>query len=241
MVVLMVIQEKVIWCRASYSNNDPKIVAGYYLQAAVDTNLCPRVIRADNGTENVSVADMQRFLRRNHNDSLSGEKSFRYGTSCLNQRIEFWWGILRKECIQFWMDLLSNLKEDHLYTGSWLDKNLVRFCFINLVQSAIDQTVDEWNSHSIRKSKSQRVPNGVPNILFNHPELSGSDENGVDFNEEDLLACADEATFISTSSDKDISELCVILMEENNWQSPTSPHDALTLYYNLRQSCNNML
>lgn len=40
---------------------------------------------SDRGTENTKIAFMQPFLRRHGTDSLSGEKSFRYGRSVHNQ------------------------------------------------------------------------------------------------------------------------------------------------------------
>ena len=47
-------------------------------------------MQANYGTENVKVAGIQRFFRRDCNDSLSGSKSFMYGKSSSNQRIEAW-------------------------------------------------------------------------------------------------------------------------------------------------------
>ena len=45
---------------------------------------CPRIVRADHGTENALVAEMQIAFRFNHTDSLAGEKSFLYGPSTAN-------------------------------------------------------------------------------------------------------------------------------------------------------------
>ena len=91
-------------------------------------------IRADMGTENGDVAQIQMFLRRNNDDIFSGPKSFLYGASTNNQRIEAWWGYLRKHCMQYWMDIFHTLTENGDFCGDILDKNLVRFCFMRLVQ-----------------------------------------------------------------------------------------------------------
>ena len=56
-----------------------------------EMNLIPRVIRGDGETENVIVCGIQRFFRRNHTDSQSKDRSFMYGHSTANQRIESWW------------------------------------------------------------------------------------------------------------------------------------------------------
>ena len=48
-------------------------------------------MRADYGTENVKVASIQRFHRRDGTDSFAGINSFKYVKSESNQRIEAWW------------------------------------------------------------------------------------------------------------------------------------------------------
>lgn len=54
------------------------------------------------GTENVYIEQMQTFLKRNHDDAQSGKNSFLYGKRTKNpKRIEWFWGILRKEVGQF--------------------------------------------------------------------------------------------------------------------------------------------
>ena len=65
---------------------------------------------------------------------MVGEGSFMYGRSTANQRIESWWGVLRRECMQFWMDCFEELKDRGFFTGDYLDKGLVQFCFSALVQ-----------------------------------------------------------------------------------------------------------
>jgi len=125
---------KVVWLEVHSSNNDPRIVAGYFLSAVTELQGCPLRIRGDFGTGNWHVAGMQRYLRRNGEDGLAGEKSFQYGKSTTNQRIEGWWTTLRKHCSQFWMDLLHGLKENGTFSGTFLDKSLIQFCFMRIMQ-----------------------------------------------------------------------------------------------------------
>lgn len=86
----------VIWMEAYITNNYPKVVADYYIQCVTRLGGCPERIRADNGTENGHVANMQVFLRRNHTDIFAKDNRFIYGHSTGNQRIESCWGIRRK-------------------------------------------------------------------------------------------------------------------------------------------------
>lgn len=130
----------IIWMEANSTNSDPKVIADYYIKAVQRRRGCPQRVRADMGTENVYIEQMQKFLRRNHDDAQSGENSFLYGKSTHNQRIEWFWGILRKEVGQFWMNLLADMAScigETIFCGTFLDKNLVQFCFMDIIQVKI--------------------------------------------------------------------------------------------------------
>lgn len=89
-------------------------IAAYYLQAAKQHGGCPEKIRADCGTENRHVEQLQVFLR--DKDDHSRAECFLYGKSTANQRIEWLWGMLRRQCIQFWINLLSKLQDEGHFT-----------------------------------------------------------------------------------------------------------------------------
>lgn len=129
----------VLWMEAFTTNSDPKVVASYFTRtvSSILVGGCPERICADRGTENVCVEEMQMFLRRNHPDSFAGEKSFLYGRSTANQHIEGWWGTLCKQSAQFWINLFQTFQDDGHFTGDFLDKSLIQFCFMNLVQVKI--------------------------------------------------------------------------------------------------------
>ena len=125
---------RVIWLKAWKTSSDPFIIAGYFLEACKKINGCPMRVRTDFGTENVDIANIQRFLRQEDGDEYSGDASFIYGSSTYNQRIESWWGQLRKQNAQYWMNLFQMMKDENIFTGSFLDKSLIQFCFMDLVQ-----------------------------------------------------------------------------------------------------------
>ena len=118
----------IVWLHAYSTNNDPKVIGGYYINAVKNIQGCPIRIRSDFGTENVLVKDIHSSFRNN------AERCFLYGSSTMNQRIEAWWSMLRKEGLQFWIKLFRQLKEDGEFSGTWLDKNLIRYCFMELIQ-----------------------------------------------------------------------------------------------------------
>jgi hypothetical protein len=117
----------IVWLRASATNNDPRVIARYFMDAVVENDGCPRILRADMGTENTVVEQLQLFLRQD-------QQSFMYGRSVRNQRIESWWGILRRQNMQYWINLFEKLSDDMLFDGSDLDKSIVQFCFLHLIQ-----------------------------------------------------------------------------------------------------------
>lgn len=111
-----------------------QVIAGYFLDAIKLANGCPEILRSDMGTENGTMEKMQKGLHELFDDPLSNRQSFIYGKSTHNQRIEAWWSTLRRHNSQFWMNLFQMLKEDSLFTGSFLDKSLIQFCFMALIQ-----------------------------------------------------------------------------------------------------------
>lgn len=125
---------RMLWLNAYCTSSDPKVIGGYYLETVEELGGCPRILRADMGTENSTIRDIQRYLRRNDDDARGGNKSFIYGKSTSNQRIESWWGFLRKECVEFWLQHLHRLKDEGQFDGDFLDKNLILFCFLGLIQ-----------------------------------------------------------------------------------------------------------
>ena len=122
----------ILWLEANKTNSDPSVIGGYFVEAVRKYNGCPRLIRADRGTENGHTEHMQTFLRE---DTIyNGEQCFQYGRSTANQRIEAWWGILRKENSEYWMAFFNELQGQGYFSGEMMEKELIRFCFLGLIQ-----------------------------------------------------------------------------------------------------------
>ena len=115
------------------TNSDPKVIGGYFMTAVKKLQGCPLRVRTDLGTENGHVKQMLLFMREGGNDQYANN-CFLTGSSNHNQRIEQWWGILRKENVQYWMDFFEMLKGTGVFTGTFLDKALIQFCFMDLLQ-----------------------------------------------------------------------------------------------------------
>ena len=70
------------------------MIANVFVKHISNVMIMPQIIPSGRGSENVVTGALQCFLRRNFEDSFSGEKSFRCSISTANKRIEAWWSIL---------------------------------------------------------------------------------------------------------------------------------------------------
>ncbi len=116
----------IVWMSVYKTNNDPSVIAGYFVDAVREIGGMPAVVRSDMGTENGTIEVIQK--------AVVGDDSFRYGRSTTNQRIESWWSFFRRQLAQYWMNIFEELKDGGMFTGDFIDKNLIRFCFTNVVQ-----------------------------------------------------------------------------------------------------------
>ena len=136
----------------SATNDNPKVVSSFFLNIVKKLQLIPRCIRSDRGSENVIIG--LRFFRRNHTDSVSNRASFRYGPSTRNQRIESWWSIFRRNRSNWWINFFKDLCHSAMFDPSLSHHiNCLRFCFLGLLQSELDETRGLWNNHCIQKNK----------------------------------------------------------------------------------------
>ncbi|KAJ8024994.1 hypothetical protein HOLleu_35071 [Holothuria leucospilota] len=233
---------RVLWLRANSTNNDPRIIAGYFMETVESCGGCPLLISADRGTENSTVERLQIFLRRNGNDNYAEQASFRHGASHHNQRIECWWAFLRKHWTQFWMKLFLQLKHDGFFDGSLLDKSLLQFCFTKVIQEELNQIVLEWNAHPIRRSRNAGAPFGRPLVMHSAPGLYGrrddlhpAQKNEIDF------CLEEETTRVLYPCDPEMFEMCSLIMEENQIVAPSDPYQAVDLYVALRQEVRMLI
>ncbi|KAK2810384.1 hypothetical protein Q5P01_000407 [Channa striata] len=231
---------KIIWLNAYTTNSDPKLIGGYYMESVQRLGGCPRVVRGDLGTENGYVRGFQRFLRPTQPDDPLD--SYLEGASTANQRIEYWWGFLRRQCVQFWLALLGNLRENGLFDGGLLDKSLLQFCCLGLIQNELDETAQVWNAHHIRPSKNLNVPSGRPNVMYSLPELYRTRDFLSPVEDEHVQLCKSECVFrLSVPCDPDVYELCNVIMAESHLSLPNDPYQAVNLYMSLREAIRAVL
>lgn len=158
---------KILWLVASPSNNNPWYIGYWYLKLdqTKEKTVKGYSSRFRNGKRN--NRDLQRTLRYNHNDDMSGRKSFLVGRSA-NQRVEKFWGTLKTSVAQFWRNCFQDFQDTGLFNVSCpLHKECVRFCFLFMIQHQLDMFVGNWNSHRIRRQRVEVLtPSGIPDMSY---------------------------------------------------------------------------
>ena len=76
--------------------------------------------------------------------------SFMYGKSASNQRIETWWGILRKQGLQWWSCYFKDMQDMNIFDETnVLHVDCLRYYFMRVIQAELDRIAEHWNLHEI--------------------------------------------------------------------------------------------
>ena len=110
-------------------------------------------------------------------DAFAGEKSFIYGRSVSNQRIEAWWGQLRRGGMDWWITFFKDLRDNGLFFGDNIfHVESIRFCFMFIIQEELNKAAKLWNLHRMRPSTNPESPPGRPDMLYFLPEISNTQD-----------------------------------------------------------------
>ena len=225
----------ILWLEVATTNNDPTVIGYYFLKTVLGLKFVPTVIRSDKGTENVLVECLQIALRMDHQDNLSGEKSFMRGKSVHNQRIESFWAQMRHHSADFFIYLFKSMIEKGLFNGSDLHKKCLQFCFGPLIKAELDSTRKLWNEHRIRKQGGIHIA-GRPYLLFNVPEKYHAQDCKKDVDEKVIQQLIFQFTKEPQLYNAEIQELVDSILPYAGIAS--TPEEALLLYQNLLQGIN---
>lgn len=226
---------KILWLEVCNSNNDPRIITKYYLDYVRQVGGTSRIIRADRGTENGNVAAIQRFFRRFADDDFQGDKSFMYGRSTANQRIEVWWSTLRKQCSDWWIRHFKDLRDVGLFSDDIVHSECLKFCYMDLLQTELHKVAQLWNTHRIRPSANLESPAGRPDFLYFIPRSTNTRDylTQVGVDELDIAEehCAQVPSLRGCSSH--FNELAEMIMEDEGLEMPNTAEEAHDLYITL--------
>ncbi|KAL7376322.1 hypothetical protein ABVT39_005429 [Epinephelus coioides] len=172
-----------------------------------------------------TLADWMRFCAALHYAPLTDTlDSYLDGASTTNQRTEYWWGFIRSHCVEFWLSLFGDLRDSAFFDGGFLDKSLLQFCCMGLIQDELDDTAQVWNAYTIRLLKNINVPSGRPNVMYVFPELYRTRDFLSPVEGEHVQLCKNQCVFRRTiPCDPNLYELCNIFMAKSHLTPPTDP------------------
>lgn len=217
---------KIIWLRVSRTNNNPNVIAQFYLEAVLEQEGCPTKMRSDCGTENGVVAAMQCYF-------CDSEEAYAYGSSPHNQRIEGWWSFFRRSRSTWWINFLKDLIETESYTpGNELQEECLWFCFSGILQQDLDHVRHHWNTHYIRRSHCDTI-SGRPDELYYIPEYYGVHDCIEPVSRQKYEHAANEYLTLQNEDSNVFHEYFQYVMDINALSSPTNWREAINLYHNL--------
>ena len=182
---------KILFLFVCHSNSNPLVVGKMYLQYLFEAEMLPRNLRVDRGTETGKMATIHVYLLNKHEDMNDPTDAIIYGPSTSN-KIERWWRELHERLEKFFKEQLTILLRGREYEPhSALDRQLLAYVFIPVVQRECDIFVRYWNSHRIRGQDQLEIPAGVPDHIFSFPEQYGGTNMGIPLHKDELKEVAE--------------------------------------------------
>ncbi|CAC5359736.1 unnamed protein product [Mytilus coruscus] len=108
---------RIMWLEVGPSNNNPQIIARYFLDTVEQLGGCPQRCRCDLGTENTVIEEIQVLFHALSNNEIV-RNCFLYGKSTSNQRIEALWSILRRQNADWWNNFFKDLRQSNLFNDA---------------------------------------------------------------------------------------------------------------------------
>ena len=212
------------------SNNDPRVVADYFLNAVQQLGGVPRLIRTYKGTENSMVAVLQQLFRNNGTDRLAGNRSIFQGKSTANQRIDALWSKLRQSCGGWWISFFKDLRGRGIYRDHCpVHRKCLKLCFMPVIRPELYSLVELWNTKRIEVKKGEvGVIKGKPDVMFFLPEIYSTRSYLVGTDERDVKICKQLYTRQCRDFNPEIEGLAEII--DCGYRIPVDRREALRLF-----------
>ena len=220
---------RILWLEVGLTNNNPRTIAEYYLETIKEIGCVPRLVRANCGTENSIISFLQPLFRHNNRDNMAGVRSFLYGKSTTNQKIESFWGIHRRQGIHWWICTLKDLRDCGRFDPlNKIHVECLRFCCTSVLQAELDRIAQNWNTHQIGQQRNTVLPCGKPDVMYFVPEMYGSNQYGVKADVVDVNLCKEMYAVPKQICTREFEELAHLLKPDI--VAPRNAEEAISLY-----------
>ena len=183
----------IVWIYVGVSAYTAVSVARQYLNTVKDTGIMLLKIRSDRGSETGILADIHWNMRVALGEpiGLNGEpeyipfqECYLFGKSTANQKIEAWWARLQDGCLIRWLDFFERMLQEGSYTPEQASHKITFLAiYMPILRGEIFEFRDNWNTHTIRSQRKRMyVPTGKPWFLYQHPQVHGEEEQGLEPN-----------------------------------------------------------
>jgi hypothetical protein len=186
----------IIWIYAGITGRTAVSVATQYLLEVKESGIIPVLIRSDRGLETPMAADLHYMLRTqaDQDEQIEFSKTWAFGKSTKNIRIESWWGQLSSGQIGQWREYFQKMIIDEIYNSDRIeDRIAMRAIYIPLIRAELALYGQNWNAHRIRK-QAERIHSikGIPRILYQCPEQTGAVNEAISVNPEYVQSLIDQ-------------------------------------------------
>jgi hypothetical protein len=232
---------KILFLFVCYSNSDPRIVGKKYLEYLYQEKMMPLYLRIDKGTETGKMATLHVYLVNKYDVIENPIQAIIYGPSTSN-KIERWWRDLHERLEKYFKIQLAQLLRDRQYDPhDMLNRQLLAYVYIPIIQRECDIFVSNWNSHRIRHQDDLSLPTGVPNHMFSFPENYGGNHCGIPVTQDALEEVAEASGLLEENPetymhDERIKHACEQCLPEPSKVDSSSAKDA---YLFLKQTVYN--
>lgn len=231
---------RLIWLEVGPTNKQPEVITNYFIQSVKQLGHLPTRIRSDDGTENSILEAVQIALRLGHSDTYAGINSFIIGTSPANQRIESFWSQLAKDRPIWWRQFFKELSDmGYLDADNKFIVECVRYCFMQLIRSDLEDLAVRWNQHIIASSKDATAPRGRPDTMYFVPELYSRTSYKKELDLDDLNEFCDPAFAIAAADNQpEFIEFAETVLHIKGFSNPKPDNvkKALEIYFILLEA-----
>ena len=178
---------KIIFLKVWMSNSDPLLIAKFYIEHLLESNTMPVYLRVDRGTETGTMATIHTYLIDKFENMEDPSMSVIFGPSTSN-KIERWWKDLHERMEKYIKQQCQSLLQSHQYDpDNEMDRKILAYIFIPVVQRECDTFCRIWNSNRVRYQPGLELPTGIPEHMFSFPEKYGAENKHINITPDSLI------------------------------------------------------